>query len=178
MSIKKSLSMLSPSKDFYIEEDDQDFIVQYKDGPTANDDWVDVAARYSSEKGTWSYYVTDMYNCCTDWAEINLDRLNRLVKFCNRLMYEETEVEYRWSNEKLSEGKIVTEQRKGKDRIMTRTYTVFYRINNNQEGVPYKSSHRAGSKANEKDAIAAIRFYKGPYVADHASIIDICLEHD
>nr|DAT20336.1 MAG TPA: hypothetical protein [Caudoviricetes sp.] len=31
MSIKKSLSMLSLSKDFYIEEDDQDFIVQYKD---------------------------------------------------------------------------------------------------------------------------------------------------
>lgn len=109
MSIKKSLSMLSLSKDFYIEEDDQDFIVQYKDGPTTNDDWVDVAARYSSEEGTWSYYVTDMYNCCTDWAEINLDRLNRLVKFCNRLMCEETEVEYRWSNEKLSEGKIVTE---------------------------------------------------------------------
>lgn len=109
MSIKKSLSMLSLSKDFYIEEDDQDFIVQYKDGPTANDDWVDVAARYSSEEGTWSYYVTDVYNCCTDWAEINLDRLNKLVKFCNRLMYEETEVEYRWSNEKLSEGKIVTE---------------------------------------------------------------------
>lgn len=61
---------------------------------------------------------------------------------------------------------------------MKRTYTVFYRINNNQEGVSYKSSHRAGSKANEEDAIEAIRFHKGPYVADHASIIDICLEHD
>lgn len=61
---------------------------------------------------------------------------------------------------------------------MTRTYTVFYRINNNQEGISYKSSHRAGSKANEEDAIAAIRFHKGQYIADRARIIDICLEHD
>lgn len=61
---------------------------------------------------------------------------------------------------------------------MKRTYTVFYRINNIQEGVSYKSSHRAGSKANEEDAIEAIRFHKGLYVADHARIIDICLEHD
>lgn len=55
---------------------------------------------------------------------------------------------------------------------------MFYRINNNQDGVSYKSSHRAGSKANEEDAIAAIRFHKGSYIADRASIIDICLEHD
>lgn len=61
---------------------------------------------------------------------------------------------------------------------MKRTYTVFYRINNIQEGVPYKSSHRAGSKANEEDAIEAIRFHKGSYIADRARIIDICLEHD
>lgn len=61
---------------------------------------------------------------------------------------------------------------------MTRTYTVFYRINNIQEGVSYKSSHRAGSKANEEDAIEAIRFHKGSYVADRARIIDICLERD
>lgn len=61
---------------------------------------------------------------------------------------------------------------------MTRTYTVFYRINNIQEGVSYKSSHRAGSKANEEDAIEAIIFHKGSYVADRVSIIDICLEHD
>lgn len=61
---------------------------------------------------------------------------------------------------------------------MTRTYTVFYRIGNRQEGVSYKSSHRAGSKANEEDAIEAIRFHKGSYVADRARIIDICLEHD
>nr|DAT25601.1 MAG TPA: hypothetical protein [Caudoviricetes sp.] len=61
---------------------------------------------------------------------------------------------------------------------MKRTYTVFYRINNIQEGVSYKSSHRAGSKANEEDAIEAIRFYKGSYVADRARIIDIYLEHD
>ena len=61
---------------------------------------------------------------------------------------------------------------------MTRTYTVFYRINNNQEGVSYKSSHRAGSKANEEDALAAIRFHKGSYIADRVRITDICLEHD
>ena len=61
---------------------------------------------------------------------------------------------------------------------MTRTYTVFYRINNIQEGISYKSSHRAGSKANEEDAIEAIRFRKGSYIADRARIIDICLEHD
>lgn len=61
---------------------------------------------------------------------------------------------------------------------MTRTYTVFYRINNIQEGVSYKSSHRAGSKANEEDAIEAIRFHKGSYIAERARIIDICLERD
>ena len=61
---------------------------------------------------------------------------------------------------------------------MKRTYTVFYHINNIQEGVSYKSSHRAGSKANEEDAIEAIRFHKGSYVADRVRIIDICLEHD
>ena len=55
---------------------------------------------------------------------------------------------------------------------------MFYLINNIQEGVSYKSSHRAGSKANEEDAIAAIRFHKGSYIADRARIIDICLEHD
>lgn len=55
---------------------------------------------------------------------------------------------------------------------------MFYRINNIQEGVSYKSSHRAGSKANEEDAIEAIRFHKGSYIADRASIIDICLERD
>lgn len=61
---------------------------------------------------------------------------------------------------------------------MKRTYTVFYHINNSQDGVSCKSSHRAGSKANEEDAIAAIRFHKGSYIADRARIIDICLEHD
>lgn len=61
---------------------------------------------------------------------------------------------------------------------MKRTYTVFYRINNDQDEVSYKSSHRANSKANEEDAIEAIRFHKGSYIADRASIIDICLEHD
>lgn len=61
---------------------------------------------------------------------------------------------------------------------MKRTYTVFYRINNIQEGVSYKSSHRAGSKANEEDAIEAIRFHKGQYIAERVRIIDICLEHD
>lgn len=61
---------------------------------------------------------------------------------------------------------------------MKRTYTVFYRINNIQEGVSYKSSHRAGSKANEEDAIEAIRFHKGSCIADRVRVIDICLEHD
>lgn len=44
-----------------------------------------IAASIENETGEITYYVTGVYNNCTDWAEIDAEALYDLMQLCNSL---------------------------------------------------------------------------------------------
>jgi len=82
MELNKSLDLLALAENFKIDKP-----------TTKNDDWYykvseregDLCAFFELD-GTIKYYVSGVYNNCTDFANIDVERFNKLVAFCNLLV--------------------------------------------------------------------------------------------
>lgn len=85
MNIKDNLTLMKYAAKFSVRE--KDGVLQIVEPYTK------VAAEINVNDGKISYYVTGVYNYGSNWAEIDMNKLNRLKEFCEAIVGSDTECE-------------------------------------------------------------------------------------
>ena len=71
------LELLSLAKDYSVKKHDDGYRIECKN--------ADLAA-YIDEDYEIEYYVTNVYNSCSDYAKIDMEELMTLQKFCELII--------------------------------------------------------------------------------------------
>lgn len=72
------LNLLALAEDFSVVEEPRRFTILVKDS--------DLVAFIDKNSGEITYFVSDVYNSVSDYAEIDIEVLTKLKKFCELLV--------------------------------------------------------------------------------------------
>lgn len=84
MDVKDNLTLIKYASKFSVEETGNNVL-------QIAEPYAEVAAEINVNDGKISYYVTGVYNSGSNWAEINMNQLNRLKEFCEAIVGGDTE---------------------------------------------------------------------------------------
>lgn len=87
-NIKDKLDLLAKSSKFVItERTPSRYDVSFKEW-NYNDDYKEICATVNTENREISYYMADLYDNSNNFEEIDMKRLNELIKYCQLLIGE------------------------------------------------------------------------------------------